>query len=689
MAALAIERLRNVILLSHSGAGKTTLSEAMLYTAKTIVRIGRVDEGNTTSDWDPDEIGRKISLNLTLLPFLWKEHKINLLDTPGYIDFVGEVKAGIRVVEGVVVVVCCASGVEVGTELSWRYVEEARLPRLIFVNKVDRENADFERTLDQIRSRLAAKAIPLQLPIGSQADFKGLVDLVSGKAYLGANGTEAPVPAEMASQVAAAREKLVEAAVETDDALIAKYLEGGEIGEAEIRQGLLRGVKQGLIVPVLLGSALHSMGVAFLADAILNYLPSPAEAPVTAAVAGNQQTVNPAPDGSLAALVFKTIADPYVGKLSIFRVYSGTIASNSQVWNASKGQMERVGQLYVIRGKNQETAAAVSAGDMGAVAKLSVTASGDTLSSREHAVQFAPPAFPAPIMRLAVLPKTKADLDKMSLLLPRLMEEDSTLLVQKDQDTGETILCGMGDTHLEVAVERLRRKFGVEVKLQLPRVPYRETITVGTRADYRHKKQTGGHGQFAHVFLEMEPLPRGSGIQFDDKIVGGAISKNFVSATEKGVYEAAQEGVLAGFPVVDVKAKLYDGKEHPVDSSDICFKIAGAYAFRRGMSEGHAVLLEPIMRLRVVVPETMTGDLISDLNIKRARVLGMIPEGETNTIEAQVPLAEAQRYAIDLRSLTQGRGSFTMELSHYEEVPAHISQRIISEKQTERAAERA
>ena len=673
---LTTEKIRNVVLLSHSGAGKTTLTEAILYSLGLVSRLGRVEDGTTTSDYDPDEVRRKISLNMTVIPVPWKEHKINLLDVPGYADFVGEVKAALRVAEGALIVVDATSGVQVGTEQAWAYVEDARLPRLILINKMDRENADFLRTLDDIRKKLGPRAFPMQLPIGSHSAFRGIIDLLSGKAYLGPKGEVGPVPQELQAQVASLREKLVEAVVETEEELLARYLEGEELGEEALRGALTRAVKKGQVVPVLAGSAFQLVGIGPLLDSIVALLPSPQEVP---------GPTPPDPTGSLTAMVFKTSADPYVGRLTYLRVYSGTLFSNSQAWNASKGQMERIGQLFFLRGKNQETTAQIIAGDMGATAKLSVTATNDTLATREHPVLLPPIVFPPPVLSLAVEPKTKADLDKMGSVLPKLLEEDPTLKLRKEPSTGETLIMGLGETHLAVAVERAQRKFGVELVLTLPTVPYKETISTSVKADYRHKKQTGGHGQFAHVYLELEPLPRGTGVLFEERLVGQAISRNYVPSVEKGVHEAALEGVLARFPVIDVRAIFYDGKEHPVDSSDICFKIAGAGAFKKGMEEGKPLIVEPVMKMEVTVPEAYTGDVIADLNSKRARVLGVSRDGEKGIIEVQVPLAEVQRYAIDLRSITQGRGLFTMAFSHYEELPAYVAQKLIAERQAEKA----
>jgi len=676
-----LDKIRNVVLLSHSGAGKTSLSEAMLFDAGVISRLGKVEDGSTTSDYDPDEIKRKISINLSLLPFEWKGTKVNLIDTPGYSDFVGEVRAAMRVSEGAIIMVCAASGVEVGTEQVWTYSQEANLPRFVFVNKMDRENADFNRTLQELQSRFGSKCVPIQLPVGAQDSFEGIVDLLTMKSYLGSPPKEGEIPASLQEQADSLREKLVEAVAEVDDSLIEKYLGGEELSPEEINNGLRQGIATGKIVPVLVGSVLRNIGINSLMDAIYDYLPSPAEGKVIVTSDSAEQRIEPSQDASLAALVFKTSADPYVGKLTYFRVYTGVIDSNSQVWNVNRDGMERIGQLYMIRGKNQEPVSQVRAGDIGAVAKLSLTNTGDTLSSRDKPVKIAPIIFPQPIYSQAVHPKTKGDLDKLGASLIRLSEEDPTLHVHRDNDTGETILSGLGETQLEVAAEKMLRKFGVNVELDMPSVPYKETITVHANAEYKHKKQTGGHGQYGHVLLELEPLARGSGSEFADKVVGGAIPRNYIPSVEKGVNEALGEGVLAHYPVTDIKVTVYDGSFHPVDSSDICFKIAGAQALKKGLVQGQPILIEPIMNIRVTVPEEFTGDIVGDLNTKRARVQGMNPEGGVNIIDAQVPLAEILRYAIDLKSMTQGRGSFTMDFSHYEEVPSHIAQKIIQERQ--------
>jgi elongation factor G len=676
-------QIRNVVLLSHQGAGKTSLAEFMLFTSGTIQRLGKVADGTTTSDYDPLEVERHIGINLSLLPFEWQGVKLNLIDTPGYADFIGEVRSGLRVTEGAIVVICAASGVEVGTEQMWGDAEKANLPRLIFVNKMDRDNADFFSTLKGIQAKLSPKCLPLQLPIGSQSDFQGIVDLVTMKAHIGANSQEAEIPSNLQEQAEASREKLVEAAVEIDDELINKYLEGEAISNEEILAAIKKSTIAGKLVPVFVGSALQGIGIQQILNGICYYLPSPEEKDAFVAKnvsTGNQEEIKPDSESPLSSLVFKTSADPYVGKLSYFRVYSGVMSSNSQAWNANKNSMERIGQLFTLLGKNQQLVPQVAAGDIGAVAKLSLTTTGDTLCAREHPVIFPGIEFPKANFSMSIQPQTKTDLDKMSTVLPRICEEDPSLQTRREADTNEFIISGVGDNHLEIVREKIRRKFGVEVKLDLPKIPYKETITVSTKAEYKHKKQTGGHGQYGHVLLELEPLSRGGGFEFAKKIFGGAIPQNYIPSVEKGVNEAKQEGGLAGYPVVDVKVTLYDGSFHAVDSSDIAFKIAGAQALKKGLSQGQPVLLEPIMNLTITVPETYTGDIASDLNTKRGRVLGMNPSDGINVIQAQAPFAELLRYALDLRSMTQGRGSFAMEFDHYEEVPAHVSQKIIADK---------
>lgn len=677
-------QIRNVVLLSHQGAGKTSLVESMLFASGAIQRLGSVADGTTTSDYDPVEIERQMGINLSLLPVQWQGMKLNIIDTPGYADFVGEARSGLRVSEGAIIAVCAASGVEVGTEQMWSEAERGNLPRFIFVNKMDRDNADFLSTLKGIQSKLSPKCLPVQLPIGSQKDFQGVIDLVTMKAYIGTDSQETEIPATLREQAEASRDKLVEAAVESDDELINKYLEGESISNEEVFSAIRKSTVAGKLVPVFVGSALKGMGTRQVLDGVCSYLPAPEEKGAVLAnngSTGEQEEISTNSESPLAGLVFKTTADPYVGKLSYFRIYSGVISGNSQVWNANKNNMERIGQVFTMLGKNQQTVPQVAAGDIGAVAKLSVTTTGDTLCAREHPVILPGIEFPKANFSMAIQPQAKSDLDKMSTVLPRICEEDPSLQTRREADTSEFIISGVGDNHLEITREKIRRKFGVEVRLDLPRIPYKETITTSTKAEYKHKKQTGGHGQYGHVLLELEPLARGGGFEFVEKIFGGAIPQNYIPSVEKGVNEAKQEGVLAGYPVVDVSVTLYDGSFHAVDSSDIAFKVAAAQALRKGLSQGQPVLVEPVMKLTITVPDSYTGDITSDLNTKRGRVLGMNPGNGVNVIEAQAPYAELLRYALNLRSLTQGRGSFVMEFDHYEEVPAHLSQKIIADKQ--------
>jgi len=690
MANYGPEKIRNLSLLSHNGAGKTSLAEAILFNTKVINRLGRVDDGSSTSDYDPAEQKRNISISLSMLPYEWLGNKVNLIDTPGYPDFVGEVRSGLRVSEGAVVVICAASGVEVGTEQGWSYLDEDSLPRLIFINKMDRENADFARTVEAIQSKFGHRCVPVQVPIGAHNSFNGIVDLVAMKAYKDTAGTEIEIPDSVQGQADTFREQMVEAAAETNDSLIEKYLGGEELSQEELTEGLRQGVAAGKVVPILAGSATKNIGTSLLMDAICNYLPSPSERDVRILNAdGNEETVSPDKDGSLAALVFKTSADPYVGKLTYFRVYSGSFSSNSHVYNTTKGEDERIGQLYTLCGKNQEPVTEITIGDIGAVAKLNVTGTGDTLGSQDNPVKIAGIPFPDPIFSEAVYPKTKVDLDKLGPSLTKLAEEDPTLQVRRDTTTNETIISGMGDTQLEVAAEKMERKFGVSVDLETPKVPYKETIKMSANAEYKHKKQTGGHGQYGHVLLELEPLPRGSGLEFGSKVVGGTIPRNYIPAVEKGFYEAVHEGVLAGYPVDDIKVVVYDGSFHPVDSSEICFKIAGAGAMRKGLTDAQSILLEPVMNISIKAPEEYTGDIIGDLNTKRAQVQGMNPEDGMNIVDAQVPLAEVLRYSIALKSITQGKGTFTMQFSHYQEVPAVTAQKVIAARQAEKEKERA
>ena len=671
MQNLTIGNLRNIALLSHSGAGKTSLAEALLFTTGATTRMGRVEDGNTVSDYEPEEAKRQSSNQMALVPCLWAQHKLNFIDTPGYADFVGEVISALRVVDGAVVVIAAPSGIEVGTEQMWDMLDDRSLPRIVFINKMDRENADFPRAVAALEQQFGRQCVPTHLPIGNEASFTGIVSVLS---------PDQDIPPELAQEVAEAKERLIEAVAETDDALATRYLGGEDLTEAEIKEGLRKGVISGQIVPVMPGSATAGPGAKELLDAIADLMPSPAEAaPLVAQNTSSQEEETLKPDGNLAALVFKTTADPYVGKISLFRVYSGSFSSDSQIWNSSKGQAERVGQVYTLRGKIQEQVSSVPAGDIGAVTKLSITATGDTLCQKEHPLTLNGIAFPEPRHTVAVYPKSKQDVDKMSTGLARIAEEDPSLRVSRELDTGEILLSGLGDTHVEVAEEKIRRKFGTDLTLQLPKVPYRETITIPTKVEYKHKKQTGGHGQYGHVFLELEPMPESGKFEFGSKVVGGSVPREFFPAVEKGVVKSLEEGAIAGYPVVNLKVVLYDGSFHPVDSSGMSFEIAGGYAMRKGLGQAQPALLEPIMRAEIKVPDAFTGEVTGDLNTKRARILGMIPQDGYTVIEAEVPQAEILRYSADLRSLTQGRGTFSVQFHRYETVPAHLTSKIAEE----------
>jgi len=686
MATYAANQLRNFVLVGHGSSGKTSFSEALLYDAGAVSRLGRIEEKNTASDYDEEEHNRGLSVNLAVLPFESQGCKLNMLDVPGYMDFAGEVKAGIRAVDGAIVLVCAASGVEVGAELHWAYLDEAKLPRMVFVNKMDRDNASFERVLEQLREKFECNFVTLQLPIGAHTAFKGVVDVVTQKAYLGPEGTEADIPADMQAQVQAARTAMMECAAETDDDLMMKYLDGEELTSDEIRAGLIKGSKQGSFVLVFAGSATMNIGVKPLISAAINYLPSPIEVERKAInVATDAEEILAAnANAPLIAQVFKTLADPFVGKLSYYRVYSGTLASDSRVFSANAKEEERLGQLYTVRGKEQTPVQQVVAGDIGAVTKLALTTTGNTLCDRGAPRMMPPIVYPDPLFSAAVFPKTKADLDKLGASLARLVEEDPTLRVERNAETGETIVSGMGESHIQIAAGRLAKKFGVEIVTDVPTIPYRETITKTASAQGRHKKQTGGRGQFGDVYIRFEPMERGAGFEFTSEVFGGAVPKNFIPAAEKGMREIMTTGVLAGFPTVDFRAVIYDGSYHPVDSSEIAFKLAAHLAFKAGIPEAGPVLLEPIMEIVVTVPEEYTGTVLGDLNTRRARVLGMEQVRGNGVVTAMVPLAEIQRYATDLRSMAQGRGIYTVKFVNYDIVPSHLVEKIAADAEAKR-----
>ena len=665
--------IRNVALLSHSGAGKTSLCEAALFNTKAVTRQGRIEDGNTVSDYEPEEIKRSGSIQTTLIAINADGCKINYLDTPGYDDFQGEVVSALRVVEGAVILVDATSGVDVGTERSWTMCESGGLPRIIVVNKMDRENADFDRNVADIQATFGRQCVPFQIPIGQAESFSGVVNVAD---------PNADVPAELADEAESARERLIEAAAESDDELADRYLGGEELTAEEIEAALRSAVLQGDLVPILAVSATANIGVDEVMAMTRSYLPSPVDGvkpALTKANSDDEVTFEADPNAPLAAFVFKTTADPFVGKLSLFRVFQGSIKSNSEVWDANQGQSERVGQLYLPKGKNQENLSEIAAGDIGAVGKLSSTITSDTLCTRDNQVTFEPIKMPVGYYRVAVSPASKADLDKMSLALNRIVEEDPSLHMSRNASTSETLITGLGEAQIDVAIDKIKRKFGADLRVKLPRVPYRETITRTTQTEYRHKKQSGGHGQFGHVALRLEPMDRDQGFLFGNEVVGGRVPREYIPSVEKGVVKALDEGALAGFPLVDLKAVLYDGSFHSVDSSGMSFEIASVQALKKGVSEASPILLEPVMRLSVTVPDAYTGEVMSDLNGKRGRILGMNPQDRVTVIDAEVPQSELLRYAQDLRSLTQGRGSYSMEYDHYDPVPANLEPKVIEE----------
>ncbi|MEE8567553.1 MAG: elongation factor G [Anaerolineales bacterium] len=684
MNEYATEFIRNVALVSHSGGGKTSLGEAMLHLTGAINRMGKVENGNTVSDFEEEEIRRSLSLSTSVLPIEYKGHKINVLDTPGYTDFVGEVISALRVADSAVVVVDSVAGVEVGTEIVWGFCDTFKLPRLVVISKMNRDNANFQVALDSARGLSSSVSfIPVQLPWGEKHDFKGVIDLFHMQAISGNGGGSEPIPDEYQTAAEEARIALVEAAAEGDDVLLEKYLEGEELSAEEVADGFRKAVLSGQFVPVLVTAGTAGLGIAPLLEMFIKLLPSPASA--TSAIArgtSGEQSLPASDTGPLAVYIWKTTADPFVGKLNYIRVYSGTLNSDTRVWNHSKGVEERLGTLYVMRGKAQMSIKLLHAGDIGTVAKLSETDTGDTLGDKAQPLIFPTPEYPNALFSVAVSPKTQADSTKISPTLTRLCEEDQTLTWHRESSTNQTILQGMGDQHIDVAIRKAESKFQVGLNTEVPRVPYRETITQEGNSQYRHKKQTGGSGQFAEVHMRIEPLEEEEFV-FVNKIFGGSISSGYMPAIEKGVRRVMKQGVVAGFPVEKVKVFITDGKEHPVDSKAVAFEIAGREAFKLAVMNASPVLLEPIMDIRVTVPEANMGDVLGDLNTRRARVQGMETERGRSVVTAKVPLAEIQRYTTDLRSMTGGRGFFTMTLSHYQVVPPHVTEEIITARQRE------
>jgi elongation factor G len=688
MKEYTTEFIRNLALVSHSGAGKTMLAEAFLHFTGATTRLGKIEDGTTAADFEDEEIRRGLSLSTAVIPIEYKDHKINLLDTPGYTDFIGEVISALSVSDGAVVVVDAVAGAEVGTEIDWSYCDEFNLPRFVVINKMDRDNASFRKALDSVQQLSEARLIPLQLPWGEKQDFKGVIDLLSMKAYPGDGKSAEEIPAEFRDEAETAHLELVEVAAEGQDELLMKYLEGEELSPKEVMQGLRGAIQDGAYLPVFVSAATAEIGLAPLLEAMVELMPSPAAVPSAKAQGkdGEEELVASSA-GPLAAYVWKTTADPFVGKINYFRIYSGMLKSDSRVWNQSKSVEERLGSLNLLRGKEQISVSQVHAGDIASVPKLGTTSTGDTLCDRGHPLELPVPEYPSALYRVAVTPKSQADSAKISPTLTRLSEEDMTLSWYQEPSTNQTILQGMGGQHIDVAIRKAESKFQTGLNTEEPRVPYRETITKNGYSQYRHKKQTGGAGQFAEVHMRVEPLKEEE-FEFVNEVFGGAISGNFMPAIEKGVRNVMKAGVLAGYPVENVKAVVTDGKEHPVDSKPVAFEIAGREAFKLAVKDAAPVMLEPIMDVEITVPEANMGDVLGDLNTRRARVQGMDTQRGHSIVKAQVPLAEIQRYTTDLRSITGGRGVFTMEFSYYEVVPAHIAQDVIAARQKELAAAR-
>jgi len=669
--------IRNIALVGHGGTGKTSLAEAMIYNTGVIKRLGKVDDGNTVADFLPEEIKKKITISTALIPCEHKNCKINVLDTPGYADFYFEVVGALQVVDSMLLTFSATAGVEVQTQIIWE--ENPDIPKIAFINKMDRENADFYKVLAQIKATFADNVVPLQLPIGAEDSFKGIVDLLKMKAYLFEVGTgkmtEAEIPADMMDDVEMYKMELIEAAAEANDDLLSRYLDGEELSDVEVQLGVKEAASSGSTVFVFCGSTLRNMAVQPLMDFIVDCSPTPDR---NRLIQGKDIEKLP-----FSAQVFKTIADPYIGRLTMFRIFAGKLKADSVIYNATKEKDEKVTQLLVMTGKEQAAVPELNAGDIAALAKLAVTNTSDTLTVKSNPVLIDPIEFPKPTLSMAIEPKSKGDEDKLSGALQRLMEEDPTITVEKNAETHQTIMRTMGDTHMDIITDKLSRKFGVDVISKDMRIPYRETIKTMVQVEGKHKKQSGGHGQYGHVWIKFEPNDE-EAFKFEENVFGGSVPRNYFPAVEKGLLEALDEGVLAGYPVTRIKATLYDGSYHSVDSSEMAFKMAAKLAFKKGVETAKPVLLEPIVNVEIEIPDTYMGDIIGDLNSKRGRVMGMEPSGKKQIVKAQVPLAEMSRYTIDLKSITQGRGKFRMEMDHYEEVPAQDADKIIAKAKQEK-----
>lgn len=682
-------KIRNLGIVAQGDAGKTSLTEAMLFNTGMTDRLGKVLDGTSNMDFEPEEVKRHITISSSLHHCEWQGHSLHLVDTPGYTNFLHDTRNCLRILGGAVLLVSAVDGVKAQTSTLWKWMEEFEVPRIAFVNKLDRERADYLKALDDLEKNLNTRPVPVNMPIGSEDNFKGIIDLVHMKARIfqfDEKGTysEEDIPAEYQEEAARLRVMLVEAAAEADDELMEKYLETEELSEAEIFRGLREGTLTGVFTPVLCGSATANIGVRQLLDYIVACLPSPLDKGTqigTNPKTNEETTRNPDPADPFSAMVFKTISDPYAGKLTLFRIYSGTIKPDSTVYNPNRDCTERLSALYEMEGKKQKTMTLAEAGDIVAVAKLKETATGDTLCDQAKPIIYDSPLALKPVISFALEAKSKGDEDKIMSSLHRLMDEDPTLHVQRDEETKEMILSGMGQVHIEVACEKLGRKFGVEVVLKEPKVPYREAIKKSVEQSYRHKKQSGGRGQFADVSIRLEPLPRGGGYEFVDKVVGGVIPRQFIPAVDKGIRETYRKGPLAGYPVQDVRVTLFDGGHHSVDSSEMAFKIAGSQAFKKAVEAANPIILEPVMEMEVTVPDECVGDVIGDMNSRRGKILGVEPLGNNQVVNIQVPMSEVLKYAPELRSMTSDRGLFTMEFSHYEEVPSHLTVKILAANQ--------
>jgi elongation factor G len=685
MKDYAVDKIRNIALVGHGSSGKTSLTAAFLFDTGATSRLTKVDKGNTVTDYDPDEIERKISINATPCFCEWKDHKINVIDTPGYSNFLWDTRAALRAVDGAAVLIDAVAGVEVGTEKVWEMIEERGLPRIIVINKMDRENANFGRTLESVQQFFGRAAVPIELPIGEEKNFAGVVDIIEKKAYLfekdeSGKMSEGPVPAALVDEVERRNKELVELVAESDEKLMEKYFEKGELTPEEFRAGLKKSILHHQIFPVFAASGMTNIGAQTVLDGILAYMPSPVDVgAVKARIKGEDKSVPPSPDAPFAAIVFKTISDPYTGRISLMRVFSGRTNPDGTVFNATRDTDEKLGGLFFLQGKEQVAAGQAKAGDIVATAKLKVTATGDTLNAKGSGIDFEPIKFPLPSISFAIEPKTRADEDRISQATHRIIEEDPTVRIERDPNTSQLLISGNGELHVRIITERLKKRYNVDVDLKPPKISYLETIKGKADVQGRHKKQTGGRGQFGDVWVKFEPLPRGRDFEFEDKIFGGAIPRNFIPSVEKGLQEARKKGVLAGYPTVDFKAILYDGSYHDVDSSDIAFKIAASKAYKKGLREAKPTLLEPVMNVEIYTPEAYMGDIMGNLNGRRGKVQGMEQKGTMRVLKAQVPMSEMLDFEPTLTSITGGRGSFLMEFSHYEEAPSHIQQKIIAE----------